>query len=80
MDKSNQQIIRMLLDGHYKRDKQKRETIRLFTGKKISPVTIEAFKNYLSNKNGVNGIELYEKMVKKKAELEELKRVPKKET
>ena len=47
MDKSNRIIMRMLLDRHYKSDRQKREIIKLFTGRNVAPESIEAFKKYL---------------------------------
>ena len=47
MDKSNRIIMRMLLDRHYKSDRQKREIIKLFTGRNVAPESIEAFKKYI---------------------------------
>ena len=47
MDKSDRLIIRMLLDGYYSGDRQKRKMIKLFTGRNISPISVEAFKEYI---------------------------------
>jgi hypothetical protein len=48
MDKTNRLLMRMLLDGHYKNDKMNRRVIKLFTGRNIEPVPLEAYKKYLS--------------------------------
>ncbi len=40
--------MRMLLDGHYRNDRMKRNIIKLFTNQHIEPVPLEAYKKYLS--------------------------------
>jgi hypothetical protein len=47
MDKTNRLLMRMLLDGHYRNDRMKRNLIKLFTNQHIEPESIEAFKKYL---------------------------------
>ena len=47
MNKTNRLLMRMLLDRHYKSDKMMRKYIKLFTGRNIEPVPLEAYKKYL---------------------------------